>query len=238
MVSGLSEWNRCPEHIARHRSRGGGSFNTGLSVLTPDEEGSDRRAYLWFGRCEDQSPCPPVRDDDGRSSGREGRQDHEQAEHGDSGRLRAGDDRDGGYGVGHEANRLSALKSLNTSQLPHVSDGHWRQTLKAASETARERLRNGDDFLSAPEALEANTSKALEVTYELMHADHRDHDDGSSLVFNRINKVRLSAASTVLNTQVRVNDLQLKKQAQDDTLKLVLARMKEEQARLAIEPAI
>jgi len=70
-----------------------------------------------------------------------------------------------------------------------------------------------------------------------MHADHTEYDEESSLVFNRINKVRLAAASTVLNTQVRVNDLQLKKVAQEDTLKLVLQRMREEQARLASEAA-
>jgi len=70
-----------------------------------------------------------------------------------------------------------------------------------------------------------------------MHADHTAYDEESSLVFNRINKVRLAAASTVLNTQVRVNDLQLKKVAQEDTLKLVLQRMREEQARLASEAA-
>lgn len=237
MVGSISVGQGCPEHIARYRSSRGGSVHTRLSLFASDEEGSDRGADLRPGGCEDQATRPSVRSDDGGGSLRAERNDQDRTGDSDGGRLRPGSDSDGGDGVGHEAERLSPLKSLNVAKLPHVSDGYWRQALETASQAAKARLRDGDGFLDAPAALEANTNKALETTFELMHADYREHDDTSSLVFNRINKVRLSAASTVLNTQVRVNDLQLKKVAQEDTLKLVLARMKEEQARLASEAA-
>lgn len=237
MVGAASIGQGCPEYIARYRLSRGGHVHTRLSVFAFDEEGSDRGTDLRPGRCEDQAACPPVRSDGRRSPGRPRREDRSEASDSDSGGLCVGSLSDGTNGLGYEEDRLPPLKSLNAAQLPHVSDGHWRQALKAASETAKERLRDGDGFLDAPAALEANTAKALETTFELMHADPSVHDDESSLVFNRINKVRLQAASTVLNTQVRVNDLQLKKVAQEDTLKLVLARMKEEQARLAVEDA-
>src|SRR6185312_9642012 len=237
MVGGLSDWQGCPEHIARYRRDGGRTINSRLSLFALDAEGSDRGSDLRPGRCEDQEARPPVRSDDGRSADGAPRADRERTDHSDGGRLRAGYDGNGRDSVGDEANSLSPLKSLNAAQLPHVQDGHWRQALKTASEDAKARLRDGAGFLDAPAALEANTHKALETTFELMHADHTEYDEESSLVFNRINKVRLAAASTVLNTQVRVNDLQLKKVAQEDTLKLVLQRMREEQARLASEAA-
>lgn len=237
MVSSISVGQGCPKYIARYRRNRGGSVYTRLSLFASDEEGSARRSDLRPGRCEDQAARPSVRSDDGGSALRAERINQDRVSDSHSRRLCASRDSDWRDGMGDEAERVPPLKSLNTAQLPDVSDGYWRQALQAATEAASARLRDGDGFLDAPSALEANTSKALETTFELMHADYREHDEESSLVFNRINKVRLSAASTVLNTQVRVNDLQLKKVAQEDTLKLVLARMKEEQARLASEAA-
>jgi hypothetical protein len=176
-----------------------------------------------------------MRDDARGSADRDRKADSNEPAHSDGGGLRTSDDGDGRDGMGRETNRVSPLKSLNTAQLPNVSDGYWRQALQAASEAARERLRNGDDFLDLPDRLEANAYKSLEVNFEHLHLNPSDYDDDSSLVLSRVARVKQNAVNTALNTLAKVHELKLKKVAQEDTLKRVLETMLEEKARLQLE---
>jgi hypothetical protein len=66
-----------------------------------------------------------------------------------------------------------------------------------------------------------------------MHAtDPGDID--ASLSFSRVANVRLGAARTILNTQVKVDEVRLKRKSAD-LLPAILKRLAEEEARLTIE---
>lgn len=257
----FSARQRRPQYFDEHDRDWGRALNSRLSVLTLNEEGSAGSADLWvdtaLGAARTLRPS-----DDGRSSCmgnpvytdkfiRQGSPeewtgkvpgkfdssnsniDATEEVASDCGRLRSGYECNSGDGVGSETARIPTLKALDDSELPDVADGYWRQALTRAAEAAIPRLRDGDGIFDKSAALEANTDKALEVTYELMHAkDPKDIDE--SLSFSRVANVRLGAARTILNTQVKVDEVRLKRKSAD-LLPAILKRLAEEEARLTIE---
>ena len=208
-----------PQYIQRSNSVGGGAVNSRLSLFPSDEEGSYRDPGLRSGQPHEKQ-YPLVRNDAGGGSERkiDFREDAS-----DGGRLRAGDERDGGDGLRHEAKSLRTLKALDDSQLPDVSDGYWRQALEAASRVAGPRLRDGDGVLTASDALVASTDKAIEVLYEQMHTK-RVGDEKEALAVARIENIRQGAARTILNTQTKVDE-QLLRRKNESLLPKILARL-------------
>lgn len=214
MASETFEGRRRPKHSDGHNSCWCRTLDTGLPLLTPDEERGDRISDLRID-ADTGAPCEPLRSDAGASPGGSGRQDCDGERASDSGGLCFSDDRDGEDGLRGEDERVSPLKALESSELPDVSDGHWRQALKAASTHSSAGLRDGDGVLDKSAALEACTDKALEVAYELMHSDNADED------VVRLNNMRANVAKTVIAAQLRVDENLLRRKQLDILPKII-----------------
>ena len=216
----------------RHR---GSDVDPGLSVQPSDEEGSggiaDLRLYgeEYWKRAAAYSL---LRGDGWESPKRpRGRPRRDGRTPGYGGRLRAGDDGNGGDGIRREANGLPPIEEINPSQLAHVENRHWRQALEATSSAAKERVRDGDGILDKAAALDACTDQALARTLEILHIplaglDPRDLARVGSLVH--------TTAQGVLRTQVQVDEQRLKRKGVD-LLPQILAKMEEQRKRLQLE---
>lgn len=218
-----------PSHLVEHNSDRRGSLYSRLSVLPPDEEGSSGRADIRAD-AKPATPRPFLRSDAGQSADRAGRADHNGAHAGHGGGLRARDDGKRFNGLRGEAESVPPPQTFDTSQLPDVPDGYWRQALETATHDTISRLRDGDGIFDQPSALEALTEEAMVVTYEqLKDRDPLDANDG------RTARIRQQAAKLVLNAQLRVNEHRLKKSQDDTKLATIMARLYDVKKQLELE---
>lgn len=148
----------------------------------------------------------------------------------DGWRLRSGDERPVADSVRGQDESLPTLKALNCAELPDVPNGHWRPAGEAASEIAGTRLRDRDAVFDICDELEENTLKALRAQSEILDLPLDGYETVKEQV--QIGNLKQSAARTILNTQVRVDEQRFRRQ-QADIMPKILETLEREKLRLA-----
>ena len=198
-------------------SAGDSPIDPGLPLLASDPQAGRGDTHIRRNTRYVEKPAS-LRDGDGRSAVPDRRQDREQPGSRNSGRLRAGNERDGaGRGDG-QATSLATPGALDRAKFPHVEDGHWRPFEQTASEAASARLGEGDDLPT--DRLNRLASKALVKIDEILSIPL----DPDSEAYLTLLRVQSTSAQTALATQIRVDDQQFRQQ-QADRLPDLLARL-------------
>lgn len=215
---------RRPKHDTGHDSPRRRALRAGLSILALDQEGSGGDANLR-DQAGDLGTPAPVRDGDGDGSYGSGRHDHNLSDPSDGGGLRSGDVGHGGDSEGSKAQGLPSLGQLDSAQLPYVADGHWGSTGKAVAQNSSDGVREGDVVLDNSVMLTRLTGKALRKIESILDIE-LDPDDEE---FGTLLRAQLAGSQAILNSQIKVDEQQFRRQ-QEDRLPQLLKIILEEQA--------
>lgn len=216
-----------------HSVGGGGDDHTGLPVLPHDQEGSDRHPGVRDQQPERGEPAS-LRDDAGRGAAEAERQHQDGPHHGDGGRLHPGGDGTGSDGAGGEIESLSDTGGPDGPQFPDVADRHWSPATRPVAETAIARLRNWDRVLGTPEKLEILLSDSLDAFHEILNVQTLPGEED----YVQLMRLKKETAGAVLQTAVKLSDIQMEKKNVSSLERLLLEARREylvvEQERAAV----
>ena len=210
MVAGADTGEGFPHLDLRLRGDWGRHVRTRLSLLPYNAAGICRDSDLWYQACT-VGACPPVLHDDGARA-EEGERDFPRLAYaGDGGGLRADNDSAGSDSAGCGEHRLPPIGQLDSAQLADVPDRYRSPLGQAVAKTSEQGLRDGHGLLA--DQLNENTYEALKVLAKLLRVDIEHEPDHEKLTANR--RVALGAVRSQLDTHVRVDQNQLRKQEID-----------------------
>lgn len=186
-------------------SDGSSAVDTGLPILLPDAQGSERSAIVRPDSGESGFDTS-LRDAVGRSSARSGGQDSFTAVFGNRRGLCAGSVGDGRNSGRIEESRVQNSRPAQPAQLADVSDRYFEPIEETTAETSGDGLCHGDAVLEAEnnyQYLAKLRVKALRVLGETLDVPTPDEDDDD---YARVLSIKKDAAINVVTASLKADE--------------------------------
>lgn len=225
MATGSGRGRGRPKRGDGHDSNGSGVVDTGLPLQPSDAQRSGWDSRLWDNGLQ-QDECSPAGNGNGGSADGAQRDYQGRTHDGDSGGLCIGGERDGQDGQRSKTRSLSGVEILEHTELPHVPDGYWKSSEKAAARTPKTRLCDGDGVLVSDNgaALDRIVTLALHTLENVMLTDTPHPEDEA---FGRILSAKKDAAVSVLNAGLKADENRFRKH-KNNILKDLFEKMQQE----------
>ena len=211
-------------------------FNTKLSLQRSPQGGSEWDTAVRYDP-EERKLDSSVRNDDGGSATRSGREDSDAALPRNSGGLRAGNQRNRRDRNPVQESRVQNTGGTQLAELPDVPHGYWEPSEEAATGASGDGVRNGDDVLATQadhDLLARVASKGLQVLEEVLNTPTPPQSDPN---FARILSTKKDAAVSAVGARLKADE-NCFRHRQSNALDRLYAEMKAELAVRTIEHVV